>query len=198
MFRLVLSLAVAGSLAVELAGCGYGFTGGGRQFAPELRTISVRSFENRTREVGIEKRIAFAIEREFGMRGPLRVVNGPADGDLVISGRVWETADRPVAFNRNEEALVNQAAVSLDVELRRRDSGALVWQGRGLRSTGDYESVAAAVITTSPEFRGATLNAGDLGGFTDIQLAESRRQQAIERIVGSLARDVYERIMEDF
>ena len=33
---------------------------------------------------------------------------------------------------------------------------------------------------------------------TDIQLAESRRRETLERMIATLARDVYDQIMEDF
>jgi len=198
VLRPATGLAITGLLASALGGCGYQFAGSGRKFAPELRTISVQAFANRTREVGIEKRLAFAIEREFGMRGPLRVASGPGDGDLVLTGTVREAVDSPVAFNRNDEVLVYRATVALDLELKRRETGEPIWQASGLRGSGDYESVASVIVTTSPEFRSSTLNAGDLGGFTDIQLSESRRRQALERIVADLARDVYDQIMEDF
>jgi hypothetical protein len=186
-----------GALMLLLAGCGYRF-GGGRSFAPELRTLGVEAFVNDTREVGVEKRLALAIEREFTIRGPLKVVNNPLDGDLLLSGKVREVVDRPTAFNREDEVLIYQTTLALDLSLRRRDTHELLWEARGLKAASDYESVASVIVTTSSEFRRTTLNPEDLGGFTDIQLAESLRRQAMERIIGSLARDVYQQIMEDF
>ena len=186
------------AVAVAAAGCGYGFNVGARTFAPELRTIGVEALENDTREAGLEKRIALAIEREFAMRGPFRIASTPSTGDLVLSGTVRQLVDRPVAFNSKDEVLTYQTLLLLDLELRRRDSGALVWAAKGLREIGDFESVASVIVTTSSEFRRTTLNAEDLGGFTDIQLAESRRRDAIERVLRTLAHDVYDQIMEDF
>ena len=54
------------------------------------------------------------------------------------------------------------------------------------------------IVTTSSDFRRSTLNAEDLGAFTDIQLAESRRRETLDRMLRSLAHDVYDQIMEDF
>jgi len=190
---------VAALLAfVVTAGCGYHFAGSGRTFAPEIRTLGVEALVNDTREFGLEKRIALALEREFAMRGPLRIAASPSEGDLVLSGRIREAEDRPVAFNRNDEVLVYHTVVALDLDLRRRDTGDILWQARGVRATGDYETVASVIVTTSSEFRSSTLNAEDLGGFTDIQLAESRRREMMERMVTGLARDVYDQIMEEF
>jgi len=67
-----------------------------------------------------------------------------------------------------------------------------------LRETGDFETVASVIVTTSSDFRRSTLNAEDLGAFTDIQLAESRRRETLDRMLRSLAHDVYDQIMEDF
>jgi hypothetical protein len=184
--------------ATMVAGCGYHFSGGGRAFAPELRTIGVEALANDSREAGVEKRIALAIEREFAMRGPFRIASSPSEGDIVLSGTVRQAVDRPVAFNSKDEVLTNQTVIVLDLELRRRDTGALLWQVKGLRETGDFESVASVIVTTSSDFRSSTLNAEDLGAFTDIQLAESRRRQAVDRILGTVAHDVYDQIMEDF
>jgi len=188
-----------GALALfGVAGCGYGFNAGGRTFAPELRTIGVEALENDTREAGLEKQVALAIEREFAMRGPFHIASKPSEGDLLLSGTLRQAVDRPVAFNSKDEVLTYQTLLTLDLELRRRDTGALIWAAKGLRETGDFESVASVIVTTSSEFRSSTLNAEDLGAFTDIQLAESRRRETRARLLQSLAHDVYDQIMEDF
>jgi hypothetical protein len=184
--------------AMLAAGCGYQVGTAGRALDPQLRSIGVATFANETREIGVEKRLALAIEREFSIRGPLTVTNDPTAADLLLSGTVRQAEDRPVAFNREDEVLLYQTSLVLELELRRRDTGEVLWRTRGLRATGDYETVAAVIVTTSSEFRSSTLNAEDLGAFTDVQLAESRRRQALERMLGVLARDVYVQIMEDF
>lgn len=189
--------ALAAAIGLLQSGCGYGFAPG-RTFAPEVHTLGVQTFVNRTREVGIEKRLALAIEREFTIRGPLKVVNDPSTGDLILSGTVHEVQDRPTAFNREDEVLIYQTTIALDLTLRRRDTGALVWETHGLRASSDYESVASVIVTTSSDFRRTTLNPEDLGAFTDVQLAESQRRQAVERSVATLAKDAYQQIMEDF
>ncbi len=178
-------------------GCGYQFAGGGRSFDPGLQTIGVKTFANETREIGVEKRLAMAIEREFVIRGPLKVAKVD-ESDLQLTGTVKSAEDRPVAFNRDDEVLIYQTVLALDLELRRRDTGKLVWQVHGMRVADDYESVASVVVTTSSDFRGSTLNPEDLGGFTDVQLAETRRRETLERMIGYLAHDVYDQIMEDF
>jgi hypothetical protein len=190
--------AVAVLATLAATSCGYGFAGHGRSFESDIRTIGVEAFTNVTREHGVEKRLALAIEREFTIRGPLRVAPVPAEGDLVLTGSVRSVFDRPVAFNQDDEVLIYQTLLALDLQLRRRTTGELVWEARDLRHVEDYASVASVIVTSSADFRGSTLDARDLGDFTDIQLAESRRRRALDRLVSELARDVYDQIMEDF
>ncbi len=178
-------------------GCGYRLGAVTRTFDHDVHTIGVETFDNETREIGVEKRLGLAIEREFVMRGPFKVAKA-TESDLVLSGTVTVAEDRPVAFNKEDEVLVYQTQLALDLELRRRDDGKLVWQTHNMRVADDYESVASVVVTTSSDFRKSTLNPEDLGGFTDIQLAETRRREMLERMIGTLAHDVYDQIMEDF
>lgn len=185
-------------LGVTTSACGYGFAGAPRSFGPDVRTVGVQAFTNTTREHGIEKRLALAIEREFAIRGSLRIAPDPAEGDLVLSGTVRSATDRPVAFNRDDEVLIYQAMLALDIELRRRTTGEIVWRVDDMRSLADYGTVGSVVVTTSSDFRRSTLDAQDLGNFTDIQLAESRRRHALDRLIAEIARDVYDQIMEDF
>ncbi len=189
--------AVLGVAIATAAGCGYQFAAGGRQFDAGIRTIGIRTLTNQTREIGVEKRLAMAIEREFVIRGPLKVADVD-ESDLQLTGTVKAAEDRPVAFNRDDEVLIYQTVLSLDLELKRREGGAVVWRVQNMRVTDDYESVASVIVTTASDFRSSTLNPEDLGGFTDVQLAETRRRETLERMIATLARDVYDQIMEDF
>ncbi len=195
--RLAVRVGLIGLALVWATGCGYQFAAGGRTFDATVKTLGIRTFANETREIGVEKRLTMAIEREFVIRGPLKVKSAD-ESDLVLTGTVKSAEDRPVAFNRDDEVLIYQTVLALDLELRRRDTGKLVWKVHGLRVADDYESVASVIVTTSSDFRKGTLNPEDLGGLTDIQLAETRRRQTLERMIGNLARDVYDQIMEDF
>lgn len=179
------------------SGCGYHIGAATRTFGADVHTIGVETLDNDTREIGVEKRLGMAIEREFVMRGPFKIAKA-TESDLVLSGTVTLAQDRPVAFNKDDEVLIYQTQLALDLELRRRDNGKVVWRTHGMRVVDDYESVASVVVTTSSDFRKSTLNPADLGGFTDIQLAETRRRETLERMIGTLAHDVYDQIMEDF
>ena len=180
-----------------LAGCGYNFAGTGNRLPPEIHTISFGPIQNATREVGIDKQLREAIEDEVTSRGRLEIVEVGL-GDAVLSGIVRDYLSRPISFNSRDEALQYQASVAVDLDLRRRNDGKLLWKAVGQRGTQDFSAVPGVVVTSSSQFQQQTLDADNIGQLTDIQLSESQRRQANEALIEVLARDIYNQMMEDF
>jgi hypothetical protein len=185
------------TVALALGGCGYQFAGTGNRLPPEVHTVSLGPIQNATREVGIEKQLLEALEDEVTAHGRLKVV--PAgEGDAQMTGIVRYYVSRPVAFNSNDEALQYQASVAVDLDLRRRDNGKLLWKTVGQRETQDYSAVPDTVVTSSSQFQRSGVSTKAIPQFTDIQLSESTRREANERLIEQLAREVYNSMMEDF
>jgi hypothetical protein len=180
-----------------LAGCGYQFAGTGNRLPSDIRTVSLGPIQNSTREVGIEKQLLEALEDEVTSHGRLKVV--PAgEGDAQMTGIVRYYVSRPVSFNSNDEALQYQATVAVDLDLRRRDNGKLLWKTVSQRETQDYSAVPDTVVTSSSQFQRSAVSTKAIPQFTDIQLSESTRREANERLIEQLAREVYNSMMEDF
>jgi hypothetical protein len=190
-------LAVLAALCLVPA-CGYTFTGSQIQVPGAIRSVAVGSFENRSREEGLDKTLAFAVEREFYDRGTLRVRETPADGEGVISGTIREFKTRPVSFDADDDALQYEARLVLDVVLTRQSDGTVLWKGSRMEAIEDFSVNRDTVVPSSSQFQQGTLDFSDLSDLTDIQLAETEKHAAIERIVRSLARDVHDRILDDF
>ena len=180
-----------------LAGCGYQFAGTGNRLPPEIHTVSLGPIQNATREVGIEKQLLESIEDEVTSHGRLKVVP-TGEGDAQLTGMVRYYISRPIGFNSNDEATLYQAIVAVDLDLRRRDNGKLLWKTVGQRETEDYSAIPGTVVTSSSQFQRSAVNVKSIPQFTDIQLSESTRREANERLIGQLARDVYDSMMEDF
>ena len=189
-------LAMAALLG-SLSACGYHFAGTGNRLPADIHTISFGTLQNATREVGINKQLREALEDEIASHRRLQIVDAGM-GDAVLSGIVRDYNSRPVAFSANDEALQYQAAISVDLELRRRNDGKLLWKTVGQRETQDYSAVPGTVVTSSSQFQQSTVNAKNIPQFTDIQLSESQRRQANEVLIETLARDIYNQMMEDF
>ena len=186
-------------LAATLAGCGYAIVGSQTTHVPgDVHSVAVGSFDNRSRQEGLDKTLAFAVEREFYQRGALAIRESPADGEAVISGTIREFQVRPVSFNQQDEALQYEAKIVLDVMLTRQSDGSVLWKGSNVQQVEDYSVNQQTVVPSSSQFQQGTLDFSDLADLTDIQLAETEKHLAIERMVRAIARDVHDRILDDF
>lgn len=182
---------------VIAAGCGYTFAGAVTRLPADVRTIRLGPIENQTREVGLERALLDALEDEVALRGRLEIVS-EGDADVVLSGTLRGYDTRPVAFNSRDEALQYEVLVAVDLDLRRRETGELLWRSRDLRQAEDYSAVPGVVVTSSSRFQRTTIAPEELGNFTDIQVSEGQRREANERVIEELARSIYNQMMEDF
>jgi hypothetical protein len=191
---------VGASLAILLLfpGCGYHFSGSRSMLPEDVRTLSVGEITNASRQFGLEKNLAFALEREVYVRGQLRLVEAPEVGDAVLSGSIRSFSIRPVAFDSRDEAIQYAADLRVDLTLRRQADGTVLWKASGLEAFEEYSVRASTVITSSSQFQRGTLNRNDLDAMTDIQLAETEKRLAIERLLESVVRDAHDRMLEDF
>jgi outer membrane lipopolysaccharide assembly protein LptE/RlpB len=180
-----------------LAGCGYQFAGTGNRLPPEVRTVSVGPIRNATREVGIEKQLTESLEDEITNHGRLKVVP-TVESDAQLTGIVRYYLSRPISFNSSDEAQQYQAIVVVDLDLRRRDNGKLLWKTVGHEETQDYSAVPGTVVISSSQFQRSAVSANAIPQFTDVQLSESTRREANERLIEQLTREIYISMMEDF
>lgn len=185
-------------LACGPSGCGYTLVGQDLHVAGAVHSVSVGAIENRSREFGLDKTLAFAFEREFYRRGLLRVEEAPGAGEAVLTGTIKRFSMRPVAFDQKDEALQYEAELVVDLTLRRQADGVVIWQASGLREVEVYSVASRIVVPTSSQFQRGTINPEDLGRFTDIQLAVTEKRLAVDRMIKSIAHTVHDRIIEDF
>jgi outer membrane lipopolysaccharide assembly protein LptE/RlpB len=174
--------------------CGYHLAGAGN-LPQGVQRVSFAAFENETLEVGAEKEFQWALEREFRNHGGVTVAE---DGEGILSVSLRRLDLRPLSFDRKDQVLEYEIAVTFDVNLTHRESGQMLWQASGLRVSYDYNAVPQVVVTTSPEFLHGTLNSEDLRGLTDIQFSETQHRIALERLFASAAREVYFRLGDNF
>lgn len=187
-------------MALAFAGCGYHFTGDHVGLPEDIHSLSVGRIENRTREYGLEKSLAFALERQVHLRRHFRMVEDPAGGDAVLTGTIREVRVRPVAFDGNDLAVQFEIIVFLDLTLTRPSDGHVLWQVRRLRQIDEYSASARAVLTSSSQFQQGTLNAVDVQNpeLSNIHLAETERRRALDRLLQQAARDAYDQMVENF
>lgn len=180
------------------SGCGYQFSGRGEAFPKDVKTVFVETLVNRSRDPGIEGELTSALRSELRQRGQLRVVDSLEQADAVLSGVVRSFDSRVVAVNREDEVLQFEVVLIADMNLRRRSPEELLWRTQGARLAELHSGSRGAVVTSSSGFKSGTLNPGDVRRLTDIQLTETLRQEAKERLVEKFAREMHQRLMELF
>jgi hypothetical protein len=160
--------------------------------------VSVGKFTNESREFGLDSRLRFAFEKEIFRRGILKVAENPASGEATLGGTIRAFSSYPVAFDTDDEAVRYEAELTIDVTLVRQSDGVILWKASGLQAIEEYSVVQALVVPSSSQFQKGTLDLDDLAKLTDIQLAETEKRLAIDRLVGTLVTDVHDRILDDF
>jgi len=180
-----------------LASCGYRLAGTRADLPPTAHTVSVRRFDNHTREVGLDVHLQRAIEDEFRRHGTLSVVPEP-EGDLVLSGAIRRFVTVPVAFSGTDEAVQYQGVILVSLRLTERASGRVIQETKALQESQDFGAVSGVVISSSPHFQRGTIDARDLANLSNIQIGEARRREALRDLLDRVAQDVYLQAMEGF
>lgn len=181
-------------------GCGYRLVGHGTGLPEDVRSVSIGTIANRSREYGLEKDLSFALEREIYVRRQYHVDEVPGSGDAVLTGAIRDVHVRPIAYDANDFAVRYELVLLLDMALTRQRDGQVLWRVSGLREDEEYSAVAQVEVTSSPDFQRGTLDAQNINDpeFSYIQFAESERRRALRRMLNQAARDVYNQMVENF
>lgn len=185
-------------LALAPLACGYRLAGTQVKVPGDIHSISVGHFDNQSRQEGLEKTLAFALEREFYERGELSVRENPSESDGLITGTIVAFKTRPVSFDAQEDALQYETELTLDVTLRRQADGKILWKGHNMHAFEEYSVSRQTVVPSSSQFQQGTLDFSNLAQLSNVQLAETEERLAIQRLLRSIVRDVHDRILEEF
>ncbi len=191
-------LSILLSLLAMSAGCGYQLAGQRGVMPGGAASVRVGVFENHSREVGLDEQLVFALEREIYRRGIVRVVEGDEIGETELRGAIRRFRTRPVAFDSADEALQYEIELTVDAVLERREDGEVLWRGSGIHAADAYSVSTDTVVPTSSRFQRGRINFEALDDLTPIQLAETERRQALQRLVESVVRDLHDRMLDDF
>ncbi|MCW5981143.1 MAG: hypothetical protein KIT09_23875 [Bryobacteraceae bacterium] len=132
------ALALAAFLCA--AGCGYRVAGRGDLVPREIHAIAIPAFGNATTRYTLTQRLPQAIGREFISRTRYAIVADPEDADAVLEGSVINYFSYPTVFDpATGRAAGVQLILVLDIRLRNRRSGALVFERAGMQVQNRYE-----------------------------------------------------------
>ena len=139
--RLLLSLPL-------LAGCWYGFAGGG--LPSDIKTVAVMPFDNLTTEPALTQEVNLAVQTAMQGRLGLRAA-GESTADAVVRGSITRyEPDLPVAYTSggvtneagNSNVTVTQRALqmTLSIEILDQRTGKSLWQRKGLIVEANYDA----------------------------------------------------------
>jgi len=163
-------------LVLVLGACGYKPLDGRGAFGPDVRTIELEAFENRSREPGLEQQLGDALAEEFARRAWLEpVLQGQvAHPDLVMTGLLRSTTVRSNSFSSGGLALEERVEVFLDVSVRRSASGEVVYRHPDFHVSEVFLSSA------------------------DPQVYASNKEQALRRVSSAIAEQVHDELFQRF
>lgn len=125
--------ALALVIAAALCGCGYGVAGRTTRVSPNVQTIAIPAFENRTQSYLVEQMLTESVVREFGTRTRYRIVTAPSDeADATLRGVVLSSNISPVTFD-SKTGRASTALVTVSVSVTFTDR-----QGKTIYSNPSY------------------------------------------------------------
>ncbi|TAM81801.1 MAG: hypothetical protein EPN47_10325 [Acidobacteria bacterium] len=98
--------------------CGYRVAGTAARLPPDIRTIAIPVFTNKSTRFRIEQKVAAAVTREFIDRTSYRVTPDPTGADAELKGTIISVHSGVLTFDPNTgRATTFQIQVTANVEL---------------------------------------------------------------------------------
>lgn len=102
---------------VFTASCaGYALVGKGSSLPPNIRSIDIQLFKNKTAEPNLDTRMTQAVQDGFIKDGRLKVVSAGSRADSILEGAIEAYSLRPVAYDANNK--VTEYVVSLTLAIK--------------------------------------------------------------------------------
>jgi hypothetical protein len=126
-------------IAAAVAGCGYQRTATISALPPELRTIAVPTFRNRTFEPLVEAAVGGAIKQRLLTQRRLELSDDPDNADLVLRGTITAYATAPLSYDASRSvALEYRVTIRAEIALLQRGKPTPLWSETGWEATADY------------------------------------------------------------
>ncbi len=166
--------------ATFVAGCGYSLAGRGSFLPPEIKSIGIPPFINRTAIFNLETQLTQKVRTEFIGRGRYQILPEASGVDAVLTGEVSNISIQPASFTTQQLASRYIITMSARVELRETKTNTVLWENPALLFRQEYDSPTSTTGIPDPAaFLGQDLN-------------------ALDRITNEFARTIVSAILEAF
>ncbi|HOG17508.1 MAG: hypothetical protein A4E73_03928 [Syntrophaceae bacterium PtaU1.Bin231] len=140
-------------LLLNCAGCGYRFSPGGENLPPEIRTVFVDIFDNKTSEANFENQVRSAFIDQIIRGTRFKLADSKEAADAVLRGSIEGLSSSPLSYRATNLAAEERLTAVLNITLEDRNTGKAVWTGSGLSGTADYMVDAANPTVTQTNRR---------------------------------------------
>ena len=151
-----MKLAVRSSLFAVflLTSCGYALVGHSNFLNPNVHTVEVPAFVNRTTRVELEQLVTQSVADEMVARGRLRLVSTTNDADVILRGSIDSFGIFPIAFNQQGFATQYQISITANISLvDHRNEDKVLWKNDQYRFTENYEVNVVSADAAAQETR---------------------------------------------
>lgn len=158
--RLIFSLICLFSIAISI-GCGYQMVRSFSSWPEGIRKVYVKTFQNQTKEPGLEAIITDALIREFWRWGKVKVINR-SEAEAVLSGVITNySADQPLSFDQDRNIREYELIIHLDIQLQETSTGRIFWRKKNRLVRESFPYFASDLAETRAEEKRAQLKAAE-------------------------------------
>jgi hypothetical protein len=107
--------------------CGYRFSQGGENIAPDIRQVYVDTFRNDTSEAYVESYLRNGFIDQFRTSNRFRITDGKETADAVLTGGIKTIVVTPLATDQYDRATENRLLMVVEIRFQERRSGNVIY-----------------------------------------------------------------------
>jgi outer membrane lipopolysaccharide assembly protein LptE/RlpB len=195
----ILRLGLSICVAVSVSACGYTFRGSESALPPDVKKIYIPQVSNGSTKLGLALVVTEALRDEFDSYGTISVVDSQNEADAVLKVNVVDVKETTSATrSNNNTALQMQTTMLMTGELR-RVTGPVLWRDNKIIVTQTFGADSSVVVTSSLDFAGGSIGAGDLAGLSSREVSRGQEAGALRALSEQAARQMYDKaVAPDF
>jgi hypothetical protein len=158
-----------------------------------VKKIYVPQAENGSTKLGLALVVTEAVRDEFDSYGTVSVVDSQNEADAILKVRVIDVKETTSAVRSGTNtALQMQTTMYLTGELR-RVTGPVLWRDNAIIVTKTFGADSTVVVTSSLDFAGGSIGAGDLSGLSSREVSRGQEASALRSLSEDAARMMYDK-----
>ena len=119
--------AALAALLLALSGCGYALVGRASNLPPDIKTVYLKPFDNRTQRSQVEQFVTRSIADELVRRQRFAVVGSATGADAEIAGAVVGYGATPITFDNTGRATQYEISIVCQISFKRTGADKPLW-----------------------------------------------------------------------